>query len=626
MWLAIAAPFAAAAPVDAAYLAELVARARALGLAERPEWRKLLHYVPNTGAPGVHSLVDSPGFFNAPGGKTDPQAELEATLASFYEVVEETADRQSPQCAFVARYAWLDEELGFHPRRLPRLACKRYEEWRTALNAKGLTLVFASAYLNNPASMYGHTLLRVDARDQDERTRLLAYTISFAANTDEKNGLVFAVKGLLGGYPGTYAMLPYYLKVREYSDMENRDLWEYELKLTEAEVDRVLRHAWELLPAYWAYFFFDENCSYHLLRLIQVARPELDLAAPFRWWALPTDTVRAVTAEPGLTAKATYRPASATLIAQRVASMSGEERTLTKELSLRSTSAHDPRLATLPAARAAAVLEASHDYVEYRRAAGKADAADARLLARELLLARSRVDAPSQAPALPPPARPEEGHASSRTSFGAGTQDGRDFAELRLRPTYHDILDPDEGYVPGAQTEFFHFAFRHYRDRSTQLESLTPIDILSLSPRDDFFQSLSWKASAALRRTRLRDGSRPLVAAGDLGAGMAWGSGSRMAYAMVDGALRLHSRLDDNHAVGAGASAGVLFDLGSRTRVHGYARVLRQFMGENDTPGAIGLESRFSLGRDVALRLDLARQREAGRSFDYGSLSLMVYH
>ncbi|MGQ0547736.1 MAG: Lnb N-terminal periplasmic domain-containing protein [Betaproteobacteria bacterium] len=626
MWLALAASLAAAAPLDDAYLAELTARARALGLAQRPEWQKLLHYVPNIGAPGVHGLVDSPGFFNAPQGKTDPQAELEATLASFYVEMEETPQRQSPQCAFPARYAWLDGELGFDPQRLPRLACKRYREWRAALNAKGLTLVFASAYLNNPASMYGHTLLRVDARDQDERTRLLAYTISFAADTDETNGLVFAVKGLLGGYAGTYSMLPYYLKVREYSDLENRDLWEYELALTEAEVDRVLAHAWELLPAYWAYYFFDENCSYHLLRLIQVARPELDLAAPFRWWALPTDTVRAVTAEPGLTARAVYRPASATLIAQRLEAMSGEERRLTKELSLRSTGANDPRLAALPAARQAAILEASHDYVEYRRATGKPDVADPRALARELLLARSRVEAPSQAPAVAAPARPDEGHASSRTSFGLGTQAGRDFGELRVRPTYHDTLDPVEGYVPGAQTEFVHFTFRHDRSGGTQLESLVPIELLSLSPRDEFFRSWSWKASAGWRRSLIRDGTRPLQVAADLGAGAAWGSGSRMAYAMLEGALRVHSRLDDGHALGAGASAGLLFDAGPRLRLHAYARGLKYFFGENDTPGAVGLESRFTLGRDLALRFDLARQREAGRSFDYGTLSLMVYH
>ena len=67
--------------------------------------------MPDLASPGVHSLIDNPDFFNAPGGKTDPRAELEATLASFYSEVEETAERQNPQCGFIARRAWLDEWL-----------------------------------------------------------------------------------------------------------------------------------------------------------------------------------------------------------------------------------------------------------------------------------------------------------------------------------------------------------------------------------------------------------------------------------------------------------------------------------------------------------------------------------
>jgi len=619
----------ALATADRQYLEELAARSRELRLAERPEWRKLLHYVPNLASPGVHSLVDSPDFFNAPDGKINPQAELEATLASFTSDTEETRQRQNPQCAFIARRAWLDEQLGFDRRRLALRQCRRFEEWRAALNAKGLTLVFASAYLNNPSSMYGHTLLRVDARDQDERTRLLAYAINFAANTDETNGLIFAVKGLLGGYPGTYSILPYYLKVREYSDLENRDLWEYELNFTQEEVERVLRHAWELLPAYFEYYFFDENCSYHLLRLLQVARPELDLAAPFRWWALPSDTVRAVTGHPGLAAKAVYRPASATLIGRRLEHMSGQERNLAKELSLRRLSTTDAKLSELPAERAAAVLETSHEYVNYRRAIGKEDVPDPGALARELLVARSRLDAPAQTPSMAHHgARPDQGHASSRTTLGAGRHAGRDFLELGLRPTYHDILDPEDGYVPGAQIEFFSFALRGYEGASTQIESFTPIDIVSLTPRDDFFQSWSWKIAAGWRRSFVRDGGRPLVAAVDGGAGGAWATAGKrtLLYALLDAGTRFHSSLEHDYSLGAGPRLGALVDVSPRWRMHAYARSLRYFLGEHDTPAGVGLEQRFSLGRDLALRLELARNREAGRSFNAATLSILFYH
>ena len=623
------APAAAAGAADSAYIKELVAKSRELRLAERPEWRKLLHYVPNLASPGVHSLVDSADFFNAPDGKTNPQAELEATLASFAAEVEETPERQHPQCAFIARRTWLDAELAFDSGRLPPQECRRYREWHAALNPHGLTLVFAAAYLNNPSSMYGHTLLRIDARDQDDRTRLLGYALNFAANTDETNGLVFAVKGLLGGYAGGFSVLPYYLKVREYSDMENRDLWEYQLDLTPVELERIVRHAWELQSAYFEYYFFDENCSYHLLRLIQVARPEMDLAGRFRWWAIPSDTVRAVADEPGLVARAVYRPASATVIRQRLGRMSEQERRITRDLSVRRIEATDAKLGTLPPAGAAAALEVAHDYVNYRRAVGKNEVEQPGALARELLVARSRLDAPREAPVLSGAGtRPEQGHGSSRVAGAVGRVAGRGFGELRVRPAYHDILDADEGYVHGAQIEFFSFALRDYRDGGTQLESFTPIDILSLSPRDDFFQSMSWKVAAGWRRAFVRDGSRPLASAVDGGAGGAWSAVDKrlLLYVFVDGSTRLHPRLEHGYTLGAGPRIGALADLTPRWRAHAYARALRYFLGEKETQPAVGLEQRLSLGRDLALRLDLGRGREGGRWFDTGSLSLLVYH
>jgi hypothetical protein len=611
---------------EGGYLAQLVERSRELKLAERPEWLKLGHYVPNLAGRGVHSLVDSPNFFNAGHGKDDPRAELEATLARFFAPLPSSADEQHPQCAFVARYGWLDAQLGFDRGRMPRPDCRRYREWREALNAANLTLVFASAYLNNPSSMYGHTLLRVDARDQDERTRLLAYAINFAADTDEKNGLVFAVKGLLGGYPGTFSVLPYYLKVREYGDIENRDLWEYELDFSPAEVDRVLRHAWELLPAYFQYFFFDENCSYHLLGLLQVARPELELTRPFRLWALPSDTVRAIAHEPGLVRKVVYRPANSTIIERRIAGMSGEERGMARELGLGKKSAGDPALSTLAPERAAAVVETGYDYLTYRRASGEKDVADPQALALELLTARSRIPAPSQAPTIQPGARPDEGHGTSRASLGVGRRRGDDFQEIGYRPTYHDIMDDDAGYARGAQIEFFDMRVRHYENAGTRLESFTPIDIFSLSPRDEFLHPKSWGLSAGWRRLPTRDGREPLVAVADGEVGGTWSApGGALVYAMGQASARAHHELDHGYALGAGARVGALVDPWPRFRLHAYAQGLDNFAGERDHPGSVGVQARYTLSRDVAVKADLNRTREAGITFNSALLSLQLY-
>jgi hypothetical protein len=582
--------------------------------------------VPNLIAPGLHSLVDSRPFFNAADGKNDPSAELEATLRSFFEEAADSAEQQHPQCRFPARYGWLAAELGFDPARLPRPECRRYREWRAALDAKQLTLVFASAYLNNPGSMYGHTLLRIDAADQDERTRILAYTLSFAAATNETNGLVFAVKGLFGGYAGVYSMLPYYVKVREYGDLENRDLWEYQLDFSAEEIERVLRHAWEILPAYYEYYFFDENCSYHLLGLLQVARPDLELTAPFRLWALPVDTVRALTERPGLVRNIVYRPATSTIIAERLARLRPEERRMARDLGLGTLDTGDGSLRSLEPARAAAVIEAGYDYLTFRRTTGVSEVADSGALARELLVARSQVDAPSQAPPIDPGVRPDQGHRTARLSAGAGRRERSDFIELGLRPVYHDIVDDDAGYIGGAQIEFFHLRARRYQGSDLRIESFIPIDIFSLSPRDEFFQPKSWRVSVGWQRAMARSGAEPLAAALDGGLGGAWRAGrTTRFYATAEGAARAHDDFEKGYTLSAGARLGVLADPAPRWRVHAFAQQLGSFAGERTDPGALVLEQRFSLTRDLALRLDLARQREAGRSFDTGSLSLQLY-
>jgi hypothetical protein len=584
-----------------------------------------VHYVPNLIAPGVHSLVDSREFFSAPDGKNDPRAELEATLRAFFSAVPDSHERQHPQCQFPARYAWLAAELGVDPDRAPRPECRRYREWRAALDARQLTLVFASAYLNNPGSMYGHTLLRVDAADQDERTRILAYTISFAAATDETNGLLFAVKGLLGGYAGVFSTLPYYVKVREYGDLENRDLWEYQLDLSGEEVDRVLRHAWELLPTYFEYYFFDENCAYHLLALLQVARPELELTAPFRLWALPVDTVRALTEKAGLVKRIVYRPANSTIIAERLARLQPEERRMARNLGRGTLDPHDASLRALPAERAAAVVEAGYDYLNYRRTTGVSVVADGGALAREMLVARSALEAPSQAPRIEPGVRPDQGHGTARVALGAGQRDDAAFVELDLRPVYHDLLDDDAGYIRGAQVEFFHLRLRGYEQQDPRVESLLLVNFVSLNERDDFVQPRSWNLSAGWQRTLTRSGAEPLALAADGGIGGAWQAAGMRLYAKAQAAGRLHGELEDGYTLGAGARVGLLIDPAPRWRVHAYAQQLGSFAGERTDPGALVLGQRFALTRDLALRLDLSHQREADRSFDSGSVSIQLY-
>ena len=102
------APTALAGPSDFSYLSELIHKAVDARLADAREWHLLLHYRQNF-LGGYTSEQDGPNFFLAPDGKTNPQTELEATLAKFFsdDLIGEA--KQPVQCAFIARYHWLKE-------------------------------------------------------------------------------------------------------------------------------------------------------------------------------------------------------------------------------------------------------------------------------------------------------------------------------------------------------------------------------------------------------------------------------------------------------------------------------------------------------------------------------------
>jgi hypothetical protein len=634
-WFALLCFVCLLAPCSASastYLDELIGQSRELRLPERRDWHRLMHYTSNLITPGVHGLADARRFYLAPDGKTNPQSELEATLAAFFSDVQETDKEQNPQCAFIARYDWLDRQLHFDPARMAKQPCRRYHEWHDTLNPQGVTLIFPAAHVNNPSSMYGHTLLRIDAKDQDEKTRLLAYAINYAANTNETNGIAFAINGLIGGYPGTFSIMPYYLKVREYNDMENRDVWEYELDLSPETIDRVLMHVWELGPIYFDYYFFDENCSYYLLELLEAARPDLDLTSAFRWWAIPSDTVREIVKQKGLVKRTVFRPSNATVIHHRLELMSPQERAFVNPLARGSASPDDPALAALPASSRARVLEVSYDYLNYLRASGKSSAEQPETLARNLLLERSHVNASADDAPVPVPAvRPDEGHGTSRAGIGGGRRDGANFVELRARPTYHELMDPDAGYVRGAQIDFFDFAVRDYGNGiDARVEDFTPLSIVSISPRNEFFQPLSWKIDTGWARRRIASGAEPLVFGVHGGPGLAWTvpdtlRSSTMVYVFLESTLQLDTRLENNYALGIGPSVGALIDLTERWRAEPYAREQSFFAGDTDTAWTAGLRQRYTLDRDWALHLDLSRERQEKQSWNTLLLSLHHY-
>ncbi|MFW5825408.1 MAG: DUF4105 domain-containing protein, partial [Marinobacter sp.] len=421
-------------------------------LAATDAWLTLGHYHPDTLGSGHTSQADDDSFFLSKRGKNDPEAELRATIAAITEPASGD-DNDHARCEFPARDAWIRSRLSLPA---PRVECREFERWKAELNTEAVTLVFAASYLNSPSSMFGHTFLRLDPPEEDGETNLLlANTISYAADAAaHENELTFALKGLLGGYPGITSVRPYYEMIKVYSDIENRDLWEYQLNLTPAEVDQMLAHTWEVQDRNFDYFFFDENCAYRLLALIDVARPGTDLLDEVSTHAIPSDTIRWVI-ERNLVAEVTYRPSATTRVNHALATLAADERRLAAAIANGYVAVDNREVQALAPSAQARVLDATYDYVRHQAQAEGWPREFAAPLSHELLMARSALDDPT--PIEPPPqpgVRDDEGHDTMRAGAATGYTGQRHYSELSLRPAYHDLLDPPAGYRRGAQLQF----------------------------------------------------------------------------------------------------------------------------------------------------------------------------
>jgi hypothetical protein len=566
------------ARADGAYADALIVKAHAASLAQDAQWLRLGHWR-RTLFGGWKSEADGKYFFLADDGKDDPSAELDATLRAFFGARAPTPDEihdkiQPGFCRFPARMAWLRAALDFDTSRLAVQSCPKFEEYWERMAPESATLVFSSYYLNNPASAFGHTFLRIHKHQplvSPAQRELLDYGVDYSAEADTANPLLYAFKGLTGLFVGTFKLYPYYYKVREYNDYESRDLWEYDLNLTNAEVVMLAAHLYELGSTHFDYFYLDENCSYHILGALEAASPRLHLLDHIKVPVVPADTVKALYFNPGLVKDVRYRPSAMTQFRARTEKLSSEQLDVVQAL-LTDSNAAMPRAFT--PRQQIAVYDAAADLVDIRYArdlATEIDSAGARQKQR-ILERRAAILLPSDELVVAPPydKLPHVGHASTRIWGGTGysSAEGAMYT-LAGRVALHDLADPPRGYPDLAQIEFLPTELRLYeKKRSFQLERLSLADVVSLHEMTRFDHRLSWSVTAGVDRVRDEGCSGCLVGGAAVGSGFAFpfANGALLLYALGDLSFEVSTALEGIRGARA-IRAGLGPSGGARARV-----------------------------------------------------------
>lgn len=575
-------PAWAAASVD-----DLVSQAMEQGLHQRSQWLALLHYRHESLGGAFVSQVDDGAFFLAEQGGTDPAAELEASIEAFVQPV--TVGHA--QCLFPARWWWLKQQLGIDERY--DVACPKFERWIASMSRDSLTLIFPSMYLNNPGSSFGHTFIRFD----NHRSALLSDALNYAAAYDPQDGfLPYAWKGITGGYDGLFRLRRYYKTVKEYSVIENRDIWEYRLDYTEQEIEQLLRHVWEVTDVEFDYFFFTENCSYRLLALLDVLREGSDLAARERFplYAIPVDTIRALD-DQGVIVHRQLRPSLATRIDTQVAQLDDETVAAAidladGELGLEQLDIADP----VPA------MDLATDMLEFRGQHGSDTA-------QGILLERSRIERGRQVFDYNSPA-PESGHDSARVAMRLGQLEDVASFSVGIRPSFHDLLDAQTGFVEGAEIDIMSLQLSALEGHGVMLDELVFVNIRSLPSWRRWYRPLSWMVDFRLQRYEAAE-----FATLNTFTGLRFRAGGGISQNLFKG-LQLHALLiteiDADHRLQNNASAKLGAQLGLHLQWPGRAgrlqlelESLEAFAGEDVRKWQAELGYHVHVDKDSALRL-----------------------
>lgn len=510
-------------------------------LAAHPSWRALLHVPPGE----ARSEVLSPEFFLSTSAPGEPLAELQAALAAW--AAPWPADgTPHARCRFPARYFWLARQglLPGYTAREPR--CTSLERWAQFDRLRSVSLLLVSGYLGNPASNFGHTLLRLNTDTPDGVHALLDVGISFGALIPENEMVpVYVVKGLTGGYLSGYSDKYFYTHDLVYTRTEARDIWDYELALDEAQRTWLVMHLYEMVGRHFRYYFLHRNCAWRLAQALELVTGRTMTQHGSAWYT-PIELFHrlrdADAAGPGpLIAGVRYVPSSERQFRHGFAQLDPADRALVNR-AMREPPATlpallAPQLAPLPPARRAPVLEALIRHAQLLEVAEEPQVQPATRERMAQLLRLRLAEPPAESDPPPPPERASPANANPPATLGLGLVHGQGRTRWLLRGAAYDANGLDEHGLDRGELVVLDTQLSGSERGGLRLDQLDVIRVRKIDTSTvpiEGFERWSWQFVAGARRQgHAHPGTlRPQVS---LAGGHAWPLGRQAAvWLMLD--------------------------------------------------------------------------------------------
>ncbi len=594
-----------------AHANSLLENAIALKLDKSKEWLNLLHYK-KTLLGSYRSEADTATFFLSSEGKYSPAEEMKASLIAISTPTKEFPDEHA-QCRFPARTIFFKKMLPDFKESFKKI-CPLYETFVKKLSTKSVSIVFSSYYLNNPSSAFGHILMRFSKQQvskEGESFELLDHAVNYAANVTTQNALLYAIMGMVGAFKGEFASLPYFYKVREYNDFESRDIWDYQLNLTDKEIEKLVAHVFEMRQTFFDYFYFTENCSYHMLGLLDAINPNWNLTSRNPSIVVPVDSIQTLFESNGLIRKVSFRPSKLREVKQRLKNLNDIEMAefnkvissenvidLTKELSSKSQ---------------ANILDAAIDFLDFKYAEEiLLKEGHIKSIKRSFLIARSQIEykSPPLNIVLPDKEQPQKGHKSRRLGVGYGqNKSEQQFYNLEYRATLHDLLDSNIGHNKNALIEMGHVKLKYYPRDGLQVDYASLFHVLSLSPIEKYFSNISWKAQLGYQKLNDHQCNNCGSPFAEFAGGLSYRFSKLLIYTMMKIEVEISNDfIEKGYRIGVGSESTILLRLGDRFSSLISSEYIHKYAKKNEWIYKYSAKMRMQYRSNKSIELDYTKQ------------------
>ncbi|MEK6628517.1 MAG: DUF4105 domain-containing protein [Bdellovibrionota bacterium] len=593
---------------DSKAQADLVAEAKKLNLAQDNFWLKILKYEKKWGGLAKpQSAINNEEYFLSKEGRTNSEAELSASIEGFQANIDERTIDKHPICRFPARYKWIKKKLNWAGREDVFKKCSNYNKWSRQGEIKSISLFFATGYFGNPASYFGHALVRFNTDKPHEA--LLDNAVNYGALTGhDENPVAYILKGLFGGFNAAFTNQIFHQHSHNYSETELRDLWEYRLNLSSEEVMFVVDHTWELLSHKFSYLFLSDNCAYRIAELLEMVY-ETPLIPRNPLYSMPVTLFEGLGNESrsdgrALVTEVKRVPSRQSKMNDKYLKLSEVERRLVKNIISNSQTLKNNDFAQLNSIEKSNILEALMDYYSYQIISRPEDQ-EIKKLRHEIIMERFKLPTKTE-PENNLTDGPSPHQAQNSFMLRTGYVDNialGPITELTLRPALYDLLSPAIARPENTGLEIAALKVR-MKNSVLEINELNFFKVYNFNiPKTDLpgVKQLSWKINLGLipQRQNCFDCS---VLGFQGGVGTAFQLFPHISTYMLIGGTAQTER-DQYGTFAANPELGVLAELFPKWKIHfnlGYKKFIN---GQKPESSIFQVENRFGNSKSWDLRL-----------------------